>query len=156
MRNFSKTVIWYSVDCILAWTSNSSHLYHKQPMSSKLWLVKLNYICTAPLKSKVDSLGSKLETWLLERIKFQFSRNQHFWVFITWKDLFLEKDKKIAICTRAKIHTNRQRLTCTGTTEQTVVYLELWWIIASLYFYNNSILWTIRDVLSNVWRCVSF
>ena len=94
MKNFSKTVIWYSVDCILAWTSNSSHLYHKQPMSSKLWLVKLNYICTAPLKSKVDSLDSKLETWLLERIKFQFSRNQHFWVFITWKDLFLEKDKK--------------------------------------------------------------
>lgn len=94
MRNFSKTVIWYSVDCILAWTSNSSHLYHKQPMSSKLWLVKLNYICTAPLKSKVDSLDSKLETWLLERIKFQFSRNQHFWVFITRKDLFLKKYKK--------------------------------------------------------------
>lgn len=97
MRNFSKTVIWYSVDCILAWTSNSSHLYHKQQkqlMSSKLWLVKLNYICIAPLKSKVDSLDSKLKAWLLERIKFQVSRNQHFWVFITLKDLFLEKYKK--------------------------------------------------------------
>ena len=63
MRNFSKTVIWYSVDCILKWTSNSSHLYHKQqkqPMSSKLWLVKLNYICTAPLKSKLTVLTRNL------------------------------------------------------------------------------------------------
>lgn len=93
MRNFSKTVIWYLVDCILKWTSNSSHLYHKQqkqPMSSKLWLVKLNYICTAPLKSKLTVLtrNMRLDSHVskLERIKFQVSRNQHFWVFMTQKD----------------------------------------------------------------------
>lgn len=54
MRNFKKTVIWYSVDCILAWTSNSSHLYHKQqkqPMSSKLWLV--NWTTSVQHHSKV-------------------------------------------------------------------------------------------------------
>ena len=93
MRNFSKTVIRYSVDCILKWTSNSSHLYHKQqkqPIFSKLWLVKMNYICTAPLKSKLTVLtwNMRLDSHVskLERIKFQVSRNQHFWVFMTQKD----------------------------------------------------------------------
>ena len=48
MRNFSGTVVWYSVDrmqAVLHGVQNFDNLYRKPklPLSSKLWIVKLNY-----------------------------------------------------------------------------------------------------------------